>query len=189
MKKCLVTVAMTGAMALAHGQALEKELVIASTGGTMEKNLVQFFYGPFEKAKGVQVIPAANELPDQWAKAQAMNKAGKMEFVPVDFDLRETLDRTMKPFQFSFRQKGLGLSVRICREVPDILHGDADRIMRAVTSKFEITPSRKGRITAMSCGARPRICSASLPTATSFPPARSTAATDGSFSTMPRSFA
>ena len=80
MKKCLVTVAMTGAMALAHGQALEKELVIASTGGTMEKNLVQFFYGPFEKAKGVQVIPAANELPDQWAKAQAMNKAGKMEF-------------------------------------------------------------------------------------------------------------
>ena len=35
MKKCLVTVAMTGAMALAHGQALEKELVIASTGGTM----------------------------------------------------------------------------------------------------------------------------------------------------------
>jgi PAS domain S-box-containing protein len=59
-------------------------------------------------------------------------EAGKMEFVPVDFDLRETLDRTMKPFQFSFRQKGLGLSVRIASRVPEMLHGDPDRFMQVV---------------------------------------------------------
>ncbi len=59
-------------------------------------------------------------------------EAGKMEFSPVDFDLRECLDRDMKPFQFSSRQKGLKLSVRIDPELPDILHGDPDRIMQVV---------------------------------------------------------
>ena len=59
-------------------------------------------------------------------------EAGKMEFSPVDFDLRETLDRTMKPFQFSARQKGLALSVRIAPGLPEVLHGDPDRIMQVV---------------------------------------------------------
>ena len=59
-------------------------------------------------------------------------EAGKMEFWPVDFDLREMLDRTMKPFQFSFRQKGLKLSVRIDPAVPEMLHGDPDRLMQVV---------------------------------------------------------
>jgi PAS domain S-box-containing protein len=59
-------------------------------------------------------------------------EAGKMEFLPVDFDLRETLDRTMKPFQFSFRQKGLKLSVRISPRLPEQLHGDPDRFMQVV---------------------------------------------------------
>ena len=59
-------------------------------------------------------------------------EAGKMEFLPVDFDLREVLDRTMKPFLFSFRQKGLGLSVRIAPGMPEIVHGDPDRLMQVV---------------------------------------------------------
>lgn len=59
-------------------------------------------------------------------------EAGKMEFLPVDFDLREMLDRTMKPFQFSFRQKGLKLSARIDQTVPEVLYGDPDRLMQVV---------------------------------------------------------
>jgi PAS domain S-box-containing protein len=59
-------------------------------------------------------------------------EAGKMEFSSVDFDLREALDRTMKPFQFSSRQKGLKLSVRIASDVPEVLNGDPDRIMQVV---------------------------------------------------------
>ncbi len=59
-------------------------------------------------------------------------EAGKMEFSPVDFDLRETLDRTMKPFHFSARQKGLKLSLRIDPQLPETLHGDPDRIMQVV---------------------------------------------------------
>ena len=59
-------------------------------------------------------------------------EAGKMEFLPVDFDLREVLNRTMRPFQFSFRQEGIGLSVRIAPQVPEFLHGDPDRFMQVV---------------------------------------------------------
>ncbi|MBO9642430.1 MAG: ABC transporter substrate-binding protein [Pseudacidovorax sp.] len=72
-------VALLGA-AGASAQALEKELVIATTGGLIEKALVQSFYTPFSKAKGVDVIPAAIEVPDQWAKVQAMSRSGGMEF-------------------------------------------------------------------------------------------------------------
>lgn len=73
------TAALVGASAV-HAQALEKELVIATTGGLMEKTLVQHFYTPFSKAKGVEVVPAAIEVPDQWAKVQAMARSGGMEF-------------------------------------------------------------------------------------------------------------
>ncbi|QAZ67195.1 PAS domain S-box protein [Solidesulfovibrio carbinolicus] len=59
-------------------------------------------------------------------------EAGKMEFVPVDFDPRDTLDRTMKSFQFLARQKGLILGVRIDPQVPAMVHGDPDRIMQVV---------------------------------------------------------
>jgi PAS domain S-box-containing protein len=59
-------------------------------------------------------------------------EAGKMEFLPVDFDLRDTLDRSMKPFLFSARQKGLTLAVRIDPQVPPMVHGDPDRIMQVV---------------------------------------------------------
>jgi PAS domain S-box-containing protein len=59
-------------------------------------------------------------------------EAGKMEFLPVDFELREALDRTMKPFQFAARQKGLKLAVRIAPKVPDVLHGDPERLMQVV---------------------------------------------------------
>jgi PAS domain S-box-containing protein len=59
-------------------------------------------------------------------------EAGKMEFLPVDFELREALDRTMKPFQFAARQKGLRLAVRIASELPEVMHGDPDRLMQVV---------------------------------------------------------
>jgi PAS domain S-box-containing protein len=59
-------------------------------------------------------------------------EAGKMEFSPVDFELREALDRTMKPFQFAARQKGLKLAVRIASDLPEAMHGDPDRLMQVV---------------------------------------------------------
>ncbi|QNP50421.1 ABC transporter substrate-binding protein [Diaphorobacter aerolatus] len=61
-------------------QGLEKELVISSTGGVMEKTLSRYFYTPFSKATGVEVVPVAIEVPDQWAKLQAMSRSGSVEF-------------------------------------------------------------------------------------------------------------
>jgi PAS domain S-box-containing protein len=59
-------------------------------------------------------------------------EAGKMEFSPVDFDVREVFDRALKPFQFLARQKGLKLSLRLEAELPEVVHGDPDRITQVV---------------------------------------------------------
>ncbi len=59
-------------------------------------------------------------------------EAGKMEFTPVDFEMREMLDRTMKPFLFAARQKGLKLAVRVASDLPEAMHGDPDRLMQVV---------------------------------------------------------
>ncbi|MEA4856981.1 PAS domain S-box protein [Solidesulfovibrio sp.] len=59
-------------------------------------------------------------------------EAGKMEFSPVDFDLREAFDRALKPFHFSARQKGLKLSLRLEPALPEVVHGDPDRIAQVV---------------------------------------------------------
>lgn len=66
--------------ASANSQDLEKELVIVSTGGTMEANLKNYFYKPFGQATGVDVISVATEMPDQWARTQAMLQSGSMEY-------------------------------------------------------------------------------------------------------------
>ncbi|MDB5998347.1 MAG: transporter substrate-binding protein [Rhizobacter sp.] len=101
----LSLVAVMGA-APAHAQGLEKELVIATTGGTIAKLLGQYFYTPFGKANNVDVVPVAIEVPDQWAKVQAMSRSGAMEFdivtaTPPDLvqkkDLLQTIDCSKLP--------------------------------------------------------------------------------------------
>lgn len=64
----------------AAAQKLEDQLVIATTGGLMGNTLAKYFYEPFNKARNVEVVPVAVEVPDQWARAKAMQRTGKMEF-------------------------------------------------------------------------------------------------------------
>ncbi len=84
--KHLKTLAAAAALAVGlgqtavHAQAVEKEMVIATVGGSFEQALIQYFYTPFEKAAGTTVVPVAVEMPDQWARARAMSQSGKMEF-------------------------------------------------------------------------------------------------------------
>ena len=59
---------------------LEKQLVVATTGGLMGQTLGKYFYGPFGKATGVEVIPFDIEVPDQWARAEGMVRSGRVEF-------------------------------------------------------------------------------------------------------------
>lgn len=56
------------------------ELVIATTGGQMRNALEKNMYLPFTKATGIMVVPVDIEVPDQWAKAEAMARSGKMEY-------------------------------------------------------------------------------------------------------------
>ncbi|XHM74924.1 ABC transporter substrate-binding protein (plasmid) [Mesorhizobium sp. ANAO-SY3R2] len=63
-----------------HAQQLEEQLVIATTGGAMGNTLEKYFYEPFGKANNVEVVPFAIEVPDQWARAEAMARSGNIEF-------------------------------------------------------------------------------------------------------------
>src|SRR6267378_2465191 len=59
------------------------------------------------------------------------------------------------------------------------------RSRSSVFSKSAITPSLSGRTATISSGVRPSMLFASFPTAMTLPVVRSTATTEGSFSTMP----
>ncbi len=116
----------------ALAQGLEKELVIATTGGLMEKTLVQYFYTPFSKAKNVEVVPAAIEVPDQWAKVQAMSKSGTMEYdivtaTPPDLvqkkDLLQTIDCSKLPNVMANGVKGACSPYGVMRTVGGMLIG------------------------------------------------------------------
>ena len=55
-------------------------------------------------------------------------EAGKLDLDPVEFDLRETLDNTLKPLAMRAHQKGLELTCDIASEIPDILVADSVRL-------------------------------------------------------------
>lgn len=61
-------------------QAQQKEVIIATTGGLMEKSLQEHFYKRFEDATGIRVRSVPIELPDQWARAVAGARAGRVPF-------------------------------------------------------------------------------------------------------------
>ena len=76
---CAMTVVFSATLP-ATAQKLEDQVVIATTGGLMGNTLAKHFYEPFNKAKNVEVVPVAIEVPDQWARAKAMQRTGKIEF-------------------------------------------------------------------------------------------------------------
>ncbi|MFB9948587.1 extracellular solute-binding protein [Rhizobium puerariae] len=64
----------------AAAEGLEDQMVIATTGGLMGNALAKYFYEPFGKARDVEVVPVAIEVPDQWARSEAMMRTGNIEF-------------------------------------------------------------------------------------------------------------
>lgn len=121
-----------GAAAPAFAQGLEKELVIATTGGLFEKSLKEFFYLPFGKAKNVDVVAVAIEVPDQWAKVQAMARSGTMEFdivtaTPPDLvqkrDLLQPIDCSKLPSVAANGVKGACNPYGVMRTVGGMLIG------------------------------------------------------------------
>jgi PAS domain S-box-containing protein len=55
-------------------------------------------------------------------------EANKLEFVNLDFRLRDSLSTALKPLAVRARQKGLAWTCEIRPDVPDLLRGDAARL-------------------------------------------------------------
>ena len=55
-------------------------------------------------------------------------EAGQIDFDPVEFDLRESLDATAKVLAVRAHQKGLELVCDVAADVPDRLVGDVQRV-------------------------------------------------------------
>jgi mannopine transport system substrate-binding protein len=60
--------------------AQRNEVIIATTGGLMERSLQEHFYRRFERETGIRVRSVPIELPDQWARAVAGARAGSVPF-------------------------------------------------------------------------------------------------------------
>lgn len=74
------TLAVATAFSLLGGAALADEVVYATTGGLMRQMLEEHMYLPFEDATGTAIVPFDIEVPDQWARVEAMNRSGNVEF-------------------------------------------------------------------------------------------------------------
>jgi PAS domain S-box-containing protein len=59
-------------------------------------------------------------------------EAGKIDFEMIDFDLRETMEMTMKTLAFRADEKGLELLCDIAPEVPEGIRGDSTRLRQVV---------------------------------------------------------
>jgi two-component system sensor histidine kinase/response regulator len=61
-------------------------------------------------------------------------EAGKLDFETIDFQLRDTLDDTIRALGVRAHQKGLELACHVLPDVPDGLQGDPTRIRQIVTN-------------------------------------------------------
>lgn len=80
----------------AQGKA---ELVTVQTGGFVRTVFDKYMYGPFAKLTGIEVVPVDMEIPDQWARIDAMLRTGKVEYDLVsstDPDFVERADMLYK---------------------------------------------------------------------------------------------
>src|SRR4029077_4161408 len=59
-------------------------------------------------------------------------EAGKIDFEMIDFDIRETMEMTMKTLAFRADEKGLELLCDISPEVPEAIQGDSTRLRQVV---------------------------------------------------------
>lgn len=64
----------------ARAQRGQGEVIIATTGGLMERSLQEHFYRRFEQEAGIRVRSVPIELPDQWARARAGQRSGNIPF-------------------------------------------------------------------------------------------------------------
>jgi two-component system, sensor histidine kinase and response regulator len=61
-------------------------------------------------------------------------EAGKLELDPIDFDLRDAIEKACGMLAARAHEKGLELAVAIEPGVPALVHGDGDRLRQVITN-------------------------------------------------------
>jgi PAS domain S-box-containing protein len=61
-------------------------------------------------------------------------EAGKLDFDPIEFDLRDSIGETVKALAYRAHEKGLELACRVAPEVPEIVVGDPGRLRQIVVN-------------------------------------------------------
>ncbi|MCR5813064.1 MAG: transporter substrate-binding domain-containing protein [Desulfovibrio sp.] len=76
-------------------------------------------------------------------------EAGKLEIIPVDYQLSSVLNDLMNLLQARTEAKGLGLELQIDRNIPNYLHGDEIRIKQIITNLLTnaVKYTKTGKVT------------------------------------------
>lgn len=61
-------------------------------------------------------------------------EAGKLEFERIDFDLRETVEKTVRTLALRAHQKGLELACHIQTQAPQVIVGDPNRLKQVLVN-------------------------------------------------------
>ena len=74
--------------------------------------------------------------------------AGKMEIVPVDYNVRATMDELAEMIAYSAKEKGLEFIYRVDGDLPDVLHGDEKRIRQCILNLLSnaVKYTRAGKV-------------------------------------------
>ena len=61
-------------------------------------------------------------------------EAGKLDLEAIDFNLRDTLEATLKTLALRAHEKGLELLCEIAPEVPEAVNGDSSRLRQIIVN-------------------------------------------------------
>ncbi len=96
------------------------------------------------KMSGDTLLTVINDILD-FSKIEA----GKIDLEAIDFDLRESLESTLKTLALRADEKGLELLCEVAPEVPEIVRGDSSRlrqiVMNLVGNAIKFTGQRGDR--------------------------------------------
>ncbi|HEY3455077.1 MAG TPA: response regulator, partial [Bryobacteraceae bacterium] len=94
---------------------------------TTDLNPEQFEYLGMIKYSADSLLNVINDILD-FSKVEA----GKLDFDPVDFNIRESLEDTLRLVAFRADQKGLEVVCDILPDVPDMVRADFNRLRQIV---------------------------------------------------------
>ncbi len=81
------------------------------------------------KSSGESLLELLNDILD-FSKIEA----GKLELDPINFELRDSVEETVKTLGYRAHQKGLELACRMAWEVPEVVRGDPGRLRQVLTN-------------------------------------------------------